>query len=80
MHLISATSSQLLYAVVNSAYLSERDYDEMHQLEPRNGGRLVDLSETSRRCSKRNPLLPFRRARLVRRSLGLSSVSASARS
>jgi hypothetical protein len=46
MHLISATSSQLLYAVVNSAYLSERDYDEMHQLEPRNGGRLVDLSET----------------------------------
>ena len=31
MHLISATSSQLLYAVVNSAYLSERDYDEMHQ-------------------------------------------------
>ena len=30
MHLISATSSQLLYAVVNSAYLSERDYDEMH--------------------------------------------------
>ena len=46
MHLISATSSQLLYAVVNSADLSERDYDEMHQLEPRNGGRLVDLSET----------------------------------
>ena len=46
MHLISATSSQLLYAVVNSACLSERDYDEMHQLEPRNGGRLVDLSET----------------------------------
>jgi hypothetical protein len=46
MHLISATSSQLLYAVVNSAYLSERDYDEMHRLEPRNGGRLVDLSET----------------------------------
>jgi hypothetical protein len=47
MHLISATSSQLLYAVVNSAYLSERDYDEMHQqLQPRNRGRLVDLSET----------------------------------
>ena len=32
------------------------------------------------RCLKRNPLLPFRQARLGRRSLGLSSVSASARS
>jgi hypothetical protein len=47
MHLISATSSQLLYAVVNSAYLSERDPDEMHHhLQPRDGERLVDFSET----------------------------------
>ena len=44
MHLISATSSQFLYAVVNSAYLSERDLDEMHPL--RNGERSVDFSET----------------------------------
>jgi hypothetical protein len=47
MHLISATGSQLLYAVVNSACLSERDPDEMHHdLQPRNSERLVDFSET----------------------------------
>ena len=47
MNLISATSSQLLYAVINSAYLSERDIDDVHHpLQPRNGERLVDFSET----------------------------------
>ena len=47
MHLISATSSQILYAVVNSAYLSERDLDDgQHHLQPRSGERLVEFSET----------------------------------
>jgi len=47
MHLISATSSELVRAVVNSAYLSERDLDDMpHHQRPRNGKRLVDFSET----------------------------------
>lgn len=46
MHLINATSSQLLQAVVNSAYLSERGLDEMHHHpQPRNGDRLVDFSK-----------------------------------
>jgi hypothetical protein len=47
MNLISATSSQLLYAVVNSTDLSERDTNEMHRyLQRGDGERLVDFSET----------------------------------
>ena len=47
MNLISATSSQLLYAVVNSAYLSERPANEMHRYLQRGEGELlVDFSET----------------------------------
>jgi hypothetical protein len=47
MHLISATSSQLLHAVINSSYLSERDPDGMrYHLQPRNGERVVDFSGT----------------------------------
>jgi len=47
MNLISATSSQLLYAVVNSADLSERHADETHRYWQRGDGeRLVDFSET----------------------------------
>ena len=46
MHLISATSGQFLGAVINSAYLSERDPDETREsVQPRHGERLVDLSE-----------------------------------
>ena len=47
MNLISATSSQLLYAVVNSADLSERDTNEVHRyLQPGDGELPVDFSET----------------------------------
>jgi hypothetical protein len=47
MYLISATSSQLLYAVVSSACVSERHTDETHRPpQPRNSDRLVDFSET----------------------------------
>jgi hypothetical protein len=47
MHLISATSSELLYAVVNSAALSERDTNEMHRYLQRGDGELVvDFSQT----------------------------------
>ena len=47
MNLIGATSSQLLYAVVNSAYVSERHTDEMHgYLKPGNSELLVGLSDT----------------------------------
>ena len=47
MNLISATSSQMLYAVVNSADLSERRTNEMHRYWQRGDGeRLVDFSET----------------------------------
>ena len=45
MHLISATSSELLYAVVNSAALSERDTNETHRYLQRADGELpVDFS------------------------------------
>ena len=47
MNLISPTSSQLLYAVVNSAYLSERHANEMHRYWQRGDGELlVDFNET----------------------------------
>jgi hypothetical protein len=47
MQLISATSSELLSAVVNSADLSERHTDETHRyLQRRDGERPVELSET----------------------------------
>jgi len=47
MHLISATSSELLYAVVNSAELPERDTSEMHRyLQRCDGEPLVGFSET----------------------------------
>jgi hypothetical protein len=47
MNLISATSSQLLYAVVNSTDLSERDTNETHRYLQRGDGEpLVDFSET----------------------------------
>ena len=47
MNLISATSSQLLSAVVNSADLSERDTSEMHRYLQRGDGELLgDFSET----------------------------------
>jgi hypothetical protein len=47
MQLIGATSSQLFYAVVNSAYLPERHANEVHRyLQPGDGEPLVDLSET----------------------------------
>jgi len=47
MNLISATSSQLLYAVVNSTYLSERHTNEMHRYLQRGDSELlVDFSET----------------------------------
>jgi len=47
MQLISATSSELLSAVVNSADLSERHADETHRyLQRRDGERPVALSET----------------------------------
>jgi hypothetical protein len=47
MNLISATSSQLLSAVVNSADLSERDTNEMHRYLQRGDGKLLgDFSET----------------------------------
>ena len=47
MNLTSATSSQLLYGVVNSACLSERHADETHRYWQRGDGeRLVDFSET----------------------------------
>jgi len=47
MHLISATSSQLFHAVVNSAELPERQPSEIHRyLKRRDGERAIDLSET----------------------------------
>ena len=47
MNLISATSSELLYAVVNSACLSERQTNETHRyLQRGNSERRVDFSET----------------------------------
>jgi hypothetical protein len=47
MHLVSATSSELLYSVVNSACLSERDRDDMNRhRQHRNGERLADFNET----------------------------------
>jgi len=47
MNLISATSSELLNAVVNSAALSERDTNEMHRYLQRGDGELVvDFSQT----------------------------------
>jgi hypothetical protein len=47
MNLISATSSQLLHEVVNSADLSERHSDEMHRYLQRGDGELlIDFSQT----------------------------------
>ena len=47
MNLISATSSELLNAVVNSADLPERDTIEMHRYLQRRDGQLpVDFSQT----------------------------------
>ena len=44
MNLISATSSQLLSAVVNSADLSERDTNEIHRYLQRWDGELPTIS------------------------------------
>jgi hypothetical protein len=48
MYLISATSSQLLNDVVNSACLSEQHADEVHRYLPQREARepLVDFSQT----------------------------------
>jgi hypothetical protein len=47
MNVISATSSELLHAVVNSAHLSERHTNEMHRYLQRGDRELpVDFSET----------------------------------
>jgi hypothetical protein len=47
MNIVSATSGQLLNAVVNSAYVSERPTDEMHRyLNPRYTELPVGLNDT----------------------------------
>jgi hypothetical protein len=47
MNVVGATSSQLLNAVVNSAYVSERRTGEAHRyLNPVNSERVVGLNDT----------------------------------